>query len=158
MSEGRPMRVVFLCTHNSARSQMAEALLREDWAGGVRGVEAFSAGVVARGVHPLAVRALEQVTVETGGLCSKTVADLCVDVSATATESAPVLFDVVVTVCDNARDACPFLPASKLNLHRQFPDPSAVVGSEQERLAAFCDVRDQIRRWLADVVPGWLAL
>ncbi len=150
------LRVVFLCTHNSARSQMAEALLRHGVPGLQVEVESYSAGVEARGVHPLAVRALAEIDVEAERQWSKTVTDLVAQLSSSAT-SEP-LFDVVVTVCDNAREACPYLPARVLNLHRQFEDPSAVVGTEEVRLAAFARIRDEIREWLGVAVKEWVEL
>ena len=118
------MRVLFLCSHNSARSQMAEGLLR---AIAPPGVEVASAGTVARGVHPLAIRAMADIGIDISAQASKTVDDLAGD------------FDVVVTVCDTA---CPIPPRHRLLLRWKFPDPSAAGGSEEERLAAFARVRD----------------
>lgn len=146
------MRVVFLCTHNSARSQMAEALLRHDWQEQVADLEAHSAGVVARGLHPGARKALEDIGVETGELRSKTIDEL----RATLAGGGTADFDVVVTVCDNAREACPYLPARRLNLHQRFVDPSEGGGSDDEVLARFHTVRDEIRSWLREAVPVWL--
>ena len=125
--------VLFVCTHNSARSQLAEALLRARH--GDR-YDAFSAGTVARGVHPQAVAALEDAGVDPSGLESKTIESL---------GNRP--FDVVVTVCDHAREACPYLPARVRNVHRAFRDPSA-RGTEAERALAFREVRDEIAGWL----------
>ena len=128
----RPL-VLFVCTHNSARSQLAEALLRarhgDRW-------RAASAGTVARGVHPGALRALADADVSTSGLCSQTIDD------ALAEHGTP---DVVVTVCDNALEACPYVPAPRV-LHRGFRDPSAVP--EAEQAAAFAAVRDELAAWL----------
>lgn len=118
------MRVLFLCSHNSARSQMAEGLLR---AIAPPEVEVASAGTIARGVHPLAVRAMADAGIDISAQTSKTVDDLVGD------------FDVVVTVCDTA---CPIPPRHRLLLRWRFPDPSAAGGSEEERLAAFARVRD----------------
>lgn len=118
------VRVLFLCSHNSARSQMAEGLLR---AIAPPGVEVASAGTVARGVHPLAVRAMAERGIDISSHRSKTVDEL----------AGP--FDVVVTVCDTA---CPIPPRHRLLLRWRFPDPSAAGGSEEERLAAFRRVRD----------------
>lgn len=118
------MRVLFLCSHNSARSQMAEGLLR---AISGEGVEVASAGTTARGVHPLAIRAMADIGIDISGQRSKTVDELAGD------------FDVVVTVCDTA---CPIPPRHRLLLRWKFPDPSAAGGSEAERLAAFARVRD----------------
>ena len=126
--------VLFVCTHNSARSQLAEGLLRDRY--GDR-YESASAGTVARGVHPLAAAALREVGVDPDGQSSKTVDDL-----------GGRAFDVVVTVCDSAREACPYLPARDRNVHRAFRDPSAVGGTEDERRAAFAAVRDEIAAWI----------
>ncbi|WP_420456922.1 arsenic resistance N-acetyltransferase ArsN2 [Rubrivirga sp.] len=132
-ADARPS-VLFVCTHNSARSQLAEGLLRDRH--GDR-FEAFSAGTVARGVHPLAADALREVDIDPSGQTSKTIDEL-----------GDRTFDVVVTVCDSAREACPYLPARIRNVHRAFRDPSAVEGSEAERRAAFAAVRDEIGAWL----------
>lgn len=116
--------MLFLCTHNSARSQMAEGLLRH--VAGDR-VDVTSAGTTARGVHPLAVRAM---------------ADRGIDISAHASKAVDELdgdFDVVVTVCDTS---CPIPPRHRLLLRWRYPDPSAQGGTEAERLAAFAKVRD----------------
>lgn len=148
------MRVVFLCTHNSARSQMAEALLRHDWEQRVPGLEAHSAGVVARGVHPAARQALEDLGIETRGLESKTIDALRHSLLRSSGGDAD--FDVVVTVCDNAREACPYLPARRVNLHHRFVDPSEGDGSDEEVLERFVATRDEIRAWLEEVVPEWI--
>lgn len=146
------MRVVFLCTHNSARSQMAEALLRHDWQERVPELQALSAGVVARGVHPMARRALQDLGIETDSLESKTIDDLRERLGGADGDAG---FDVVVTVCDNAREACPYLPARRTNIHRRFVDPSEGAGSDEEVLNRFIAVRDEIRSWLGTIVPEW---
>jgi arsenate reductase len=126
--------VLFVCTHNSARSQMAEGLLRARH--GHR-YDAWSAGTVARGVHPLAADALRDVGIDPSRLASKTIESL-----------DGRTFDVVVTVCDSAREACPFLPARARNLHHAFRDPCAVEGTDDDRRAAFAAVRDEIAAWI----------
>src|SRR5918993_3227577 len=123
-------RVLFLCTHNSARSQMAEGLLRHRT--GDR-FEAHSAGTEATHVRPLAVRAMEEVGVDISGQESKTL-DGYLGHS----------LDYVVTVCDDANEACPVFPGAKRRLHWSFEDPSAATGTEEERLAVFRSVRDRI--------------
>ena len=128
----RPL-VLFVCTHNSARSQIAEALLRARHG---RRWRAASAGTVARGVHPGAVAALGRLGVPTDALRSETLDD------ALAAYGAP---DVVVTVCDNALEACPYVPAPRV-LHRGFRDPSAVPEAEQP--AAFDAACAEIGAWL----------
>ena len=133
-------RVLFVCTHNSARSQMAEGLLRARL--GDRFV-ALSAGTEPRGVHPEAVRAMAEVGIDLDDHRSKTVEQ--------ALAGGPA--DVVVTVCDSAREACPWVPARRLTLHRSFEDPSAAP--EPERSAAFRRVRDEIAGWLQEAALEW---
>lgn len=131
-ADGRPA-VLFVCTHNAARSQLAEALLRDRHGDRWR---ALSAGTEARGVHPLAVRALAEAGVETNGLTSKTVESL-----------GDGSFDVVVTVCDDAREACPFV-AARHRVHHGVPDPSRVPGGEAAQLDAFRRTRDALAAWI----------
>jgi arsenate reductase len=124
-------RVLFLCTHNSARSQMAEGLLRS--LGGGR-VEAHSAGTEATRVRPLAIRAMGELGIDIGGQESKALDRYL---------GQP--FDVVVTVCDEANDACPVFFGAKRRWHWSFPDPSKATGTEEEQLATYRAVRDAIR-------------
>ena len=124
-------RVLFLCTHNSARSQMAEGLLRH-LAGS--GFEVHSAGTEATLVRPLAIRAMEELGIDISGQESKTL-DRYLEEP----------FDYVITVCDDANEACPFFPGARNRLHWSFEDPSRAGGSEEERLALFRRVRDEIR-------------
>lgn len=128
--------VLFVCTHNSARSQMAEGLLRDRY--GDR-YDAYSAGTERTHVRPLAAEVMEEVGVDLSDHTSKTIEDL-----------GDRTFDVVVTVCDAAREACPYLPAEKENLHRSFEDPSATEGTEEERRAVFRRVRDDLTAWIDD--------
>src|SRR5918998_2745733 len=123
-------KVLFLCTHNSARSQMAEGLLRH--LAGDR-FEVMSAGTEATHVRPLAVRAMDEVGIDISGQESKTL-DRYI--------GEP--FDYVVTVCDEANEACPVFPGAKRRLHWSFEDPSQATGSEQERLRVFQSVRDEM--------------
>jgi arsenate reductase len=125
-----------LCTHNSARSQMAEGLLRH-LAGDH--FEAMSAGTEATHVRPLAIRAMEEIGIDISGQESKTL-DRYLEES----------FDYVITVCDDANEACPFFPGAANRLHWSFEDPSRVEGSEEERLAVFRSVRDRIRERIED--------
>ncbi len=134
-------RVLFLCTHNSARSQMAEGLLRH--LAGDR-FEAMSAGTEATHVRPLAVRAMDEIGVDISGQESKTLERYL---------GEP--FDYVITVCDDANEACPVFPGAKNRLHWSFEDPSRAEGSEEERLAVFRLVRDRIAdRVSAELVGG----
>ena len=134
-------RVLFLCTHNSARSQMAEGLLR-DMAGDR--FEVMSAGTEATHIRPLAIRAMGDLGVDLSGQESKTL-------DRYLRES----FDYVITVCDDANEACPFFPGAASRLHWSFEDPSKAEGSEEERLEVFRSVRDRIRdRVQAELVNG----
>lgn len=130
----RPIRVLFLCTHNSARSQMAEALLRH--IGGAR-FDVYSAGTEATRVHPLAVRAMAEIGIDISGARSKYLREFIDDE-----------FDYVITVCDSAAESCPIFPGDPLRIHWSFPDPSAVTGGEQERQRAFARVRDELTQRL----------
>ena len=127
--------VLFICTHNSARSQMAEGLLNHFHGDCFRG---YSAGTEATRVHPYAVRALADIGIDISGYRSKTVE-----------EFQGETFDTVVTVCDNARESCPFFPGKRV-IHRSFRDPSRTEGSDAEILQAFREVRDEIRAWIDD--------
>ena len=115
--------VLFVCTHNSARSIMAEALLRQK---GGDTYEAFSAGTEVAEVRPLTLRVLQDAGVPTEGLRSKSFE-----------EYAGRTFDYVITVCDSARQSCPVFPGEGDRFHWGYDDPSAVQGTEDERLAAF---------------------
>lgn len=127
-------RVLFLCTHNSARSQIAEGLLRH--MAGDR-FEVVSAGTEKTRVHPLAIEAMREIGVDVSGQTSKTL-------DAFAGEQ----FDYVITVCDRANESCPMFPGHGRRIHWSFDDPSAAVGSDEQRLRAFRTVRDAIRQQL----------
>jgi arsenate reductase (thioredoxin) len=124
-------KVLFLCTHNSGRSQMAEGLLRH--LAGDR-FEAMSAGTEATRVRPLAIRAMEEIDIDISGQESKTLDRYL--------EEA---FDYVITVCDDANEACPYFSGAKRRLHWSCEDPSRAEGTDEERLRAFRRVRDRIR-------------
>jgi arsenate reductase (thioredoxin) len=133
-------RVLFICTHNSARSQMAEALLRS--IAGDR-YEVASAGTEATRVHPMAVDIMAGRGMSLETHSSKTL--------------QPFLsqdWDYVITVCDDANEACPVFPGGKQRLHWSFPDPSSVRGSEEQRREAFeqaaRSIEKRLREWLAD--------
>ncbi len=123
-------RVLFLCTHNSARSQMAEGLLRKS--GGDQ-FEVFSAGTEATRVHPLAIEAMRELGVDISKQRSKTL-----------DEYVGQDFDYVVTVCDRANESCPIFPGDPERIHWSFEDPSLAKGTEQQRLQVFRRVRDAI--------------
>lgn len=135
-----PRRVLFVCTHNSARSQMAEGLLRS--VGGDR-FETASAGTEARGVHPMAIQAMGEVGIDISTHESKTIDRFLEEP-----------FDLVITVCDDAAEACPVFPNARERRHWSFPDPSRATGTDAERFAAFTNVRDAIRaRIERELVP-----
>jgi arsenate reductase (thioredoxin) len=140
------VRVLFLCTHNSARSQMAEGLLRHLAADRF---EVASAGTEARGVNPLAVRAMAEIGVDLRGHTSKTLDRFLGE-----------RWDYVITVCDNANESCPVFPGPLTRMHWSFDDPSAAAGDDARRLVVFRRVRDEIRArieaWLAQqaALPG----
>ena len=138
---GERARVLFVCTHNSARSQMAEGLLRDR--AGDR-FEVTSAGTEATHVRPLAIRAMAEIGIDISGQESKTLARYL---------GEP--FDYVIMVCDDANEACPFFPGAKKRLHWSFEDPSRAEGPENERLAFFRRVRDEIwKRIEQELVNG----
>lgn len=145
-SEGKgKKKVLFLCFHNSARSQMAEGLLRAMH--GER-YEVYSAGIETTRVDPRAVRVMAEIGIDISGQCSKGMEEL-----------RGILFDLAVTVCDKAREACPVCgvglraparaPAARETLHRNFEDPASAMGSEEDQLNAFRGSRDEIRDWIA---------
>jgi arsenate reductase len=127
-------KVLILCTGNSARSQMAEGLLRHD--AGDR-FEVESAGTKPSQVRPEAIAVMKELSIDISGHRSKSV-----------DEFAGQSFDYVLTVCDNAKESCPVYPGHANRLHRAFEDPAAAGGSETERLAVFRRVRDQLRDYL----------
>jgi arsenate reductase len=129
-------RVLFICTHNSARSQMAEGLINHDLAGKV---QAFSAGTEPSSVHPLAVTVMKEVGIDISRHRSKSI-----------DEFADEKFDFVITLCDHAAESCPIFFGGVQRIHMGFPNPAAVSGSKEEKLAAFRKVRDQIREEVAD--------
>lgn len=138
-------RVLVLCTGNSARSQMGEGFLRA--LGGER-FEAHSAGTeIAERVNPLAVRAM---------------AEVGIDISAQRPKDLSVYddqeFDLVITVCDSARQSCPMFLGARANVHWDLQDPAAAEGSEEERLAFFRTIRDDIRRRVEHLVATGEAL
>jgi len=122
-------RVLFLCTGNSARSQMAEGLLRN-----VAGdkYEVFSAGTHAKGVHPLTIQAMKEIDIDVSGQTSK-------DVGVFAGQE----FDYVITVCDRAKQACPVFPGA-MPIHWGFDDPAEDAASPEKQLRTFRRVRDEI--------------
>jgi arsenate reductase len=125
------MKVLFLCTHNSVRSQMAEGLLRH--LGGGR-FDVHSAGTEATLVRPLAIRAMQEVGIDISHHTSKTLQ-----------QYLKHTWDYVITVCDAANESCPIFPGGKRRLHWSFPDPSKAPGTEEEQLATYRQVCNSIR-------------
>ena len=133
-------KVLFLCTGNSVRSQLAEALLRT-MAG--EHYEVYSAGLEPKGVHPLTVQVLQEQGIDTAGLRSKSLNEYVGKIS----------FDTLITLCADAEERCPSFPGGGERLHWPFDDPAAVRGTAEERLPAFLQVRDQIQA----AIQEWVA-
>lgn len=129
-----------MCTANSARSQLAEGLIRHDF--GDR-VDVFSAGVAPSRVRPEAIAVMREIGIDISTHRSKHVS-----------EFAGREFDDVITVCDAANEQCPIFPGRARRHHRDFKDPAAVGGSEEQQLAAFRQTRDELRHWLTDILAG----
>ena len=134
---GKKIRILFLCTGNSCRSQMAEG-----WAKHLKGerIEAYSAGIEKHGLNPLAVKVMGESGVDISSQSSKLVSEL------------PAMdFDYVITVCDNAYESCPLFPGSAKVVHRSFDDPprlAAETAKEKEALPFYRRVRDEIRAYV----------
>ncbi|HSR06435.1 MAG TPA: arsenate reductase ArsC [Bryobacteraceae bacterium] len=133
-------KVLIVCTGNSARSQMAEGLFRQ--AGGDR-YEVFSAGTNPSLVRPEAIAVMREIGIDISGHRSKSV-----------DEFIGQELDLVITVCDNAKESCPGFPGRTRRLHWPFEDPAAVVGSEEQRIAAFRATRDEIHQRIKVFLTG----
>jgi arsenate reductase len=125
--------VLFTCTHNSARSQMAEAFLNKLCGDKY---EAKSAGVTPRGINFYVVKVMAEIGVDLSAHRSKSIM-----------EFQGKTFDYVVTVCDSARESCPFFPG-EIQIDKSFPDPAAFTGTEEEILSKVRVVRDEIKSWI----------
>jgi arsenate reductase len=136
---GPPIRVLFVCTGNSARSLMAEAIVRSN---GGPDFEVHSAGTEPRGVNPLTLRVLSDAGIDASWARSKSV-----------TEYLGQKFDFVVTVCDEARQACPVFPGVHESLHWGYEDPAEAEGTEDERLAVFRRVFLQLGERINQFIP-----
>jgi arsenate reductase len=137
MNMTNKLRVLFLCTANSCRSQMAEG-----WTRHLKGdtFEAFSAGTEKQGVNPLAIKVMAEAGVDISGQCSKLISELPQED-----------FDLVVTVCDHAAESCPHFPGNIRIINRNFLDPpkmAAAAKTEEEKLVCFRQVRDDIRKFV----------
>nr|WP_321351468.1 arsenate reductase ArsC [uncultured Methanoregula sp.] len=132
-------KILFICTHNSARSQMAEGYMNAKYADRY---EVFSGGTEVTRVHPMAIAVMNEIGIDISAHRSKLIDDLFGNG-----------IETVVTVCDSAQKACPFFPGAQEEIHQSFPDPSAFTGSDEEVRAGFRRVRDEIIRWI-DVTFG----
>lgn len=133
-------RVLFICTHNAARSQMAEGYLRARY--GER-FEAFSAGTEVSAVSPYAISVMREIGVDISGHRSKLLK-----------EFAGVEMNVAVVVCDAAKSACPFFPWAKETIHATFRNPKEFSGTEDQIIEGFREVRDEITGWIDHFVSG----
>ena len=127
-------KVLFICTHNSARSQMAEGLFR-----GLHGnlYEAYSAGTEPSNINPYAVRVMAEIGIDISMQHSKSIENF-----------RGMEFDYVVTVCDHAKETCPFFPNAEKYLHKGFRDPSSFEGSEKEKMKFFRSIRNEIKEYI----------
>jgi arsenate reductase len=133
-------KVLFVCTHNSARSQMAEGLMNAFYGDGF---EAYSAGTYPSALNPYAIRVMEEIDVDISKQRAKGV-----------DEYSGVRFDYVVTVCDKAKEECAYFPGAEKYLHAGFDNPSEFAGTEKQVLAGFRRVREEIRDWMKDNFTG----
>lgn len=127
-------KVLFVCTHNSARSQMAEGLLRAFYGDKF---EAYSAGTNPAGVNPYAIKVMKEIGVDISKHRAKSL-----------DEFKGIKFDYVVTLCNGAKESCPFYPNATHQVHKEFKDPSEVIGSREDILSAFREVRNEIKKWI----------
>ncbi|MEN9415301.1 MAG: hypothetical protein RLZ62_1605 [Bacteroidota bacterium] len=131
-------KILVLCTGNSCRSQIAEGYLRHFARGRA---EVYSAGVETHGVNPRAIAIMKEDGIDIAGHTSNNV-----------DEYRDIAFDFVITVCDNARERCPYFPTDAQKFHYNFPDPAKAAGSEEEIMAAFRAVREQIKEYSREFI------
>lgn len=131
-------KILVLCTGNSCRSQIAEGYLRY-FAGGK--AEIYSAGIETHGVNPKAVEIMKRDTIDISGHTSNNIE-----------EYRDIAFDYVITVCDNAKESCPNFPTNAVKLHHNFPDPAKAIGTEEEVMEHFREVREMIRKYAQNFV------
>lgn len=134
------VNILVLCTGNSCRSQMAEGYLRKF---GQEEIEVYSAGIETHGLNPLAVKVMAE-----DGL------DISRHTSNHVDEYANIDFDYIITVCDHARENCPYIPGKATRFHHNFPDPAKASGSEEEILEEFRKVRDMIMQYISDFMQN----
>jgi arsenate reductase (thioredoxin) len=136
--------VLVLCTGNSCRSQIAEAWIRY-YAGDEAKV--YSAGIEAHGLNSNAVKVMADAVIDISKYKSKTTSEL-----------KDIEFDYIITLCDDAREKCPFFPGKAIRLHKSFPDPKSFKGSDEEILKSFADLRDEIEDYCFDFVHSYIRL
>ena len=128
-------KVLFICTHNSFRSQIAGGLLNFFYGSSY---EAYSAGIKPTNMNPYAVKVMKEIGIDLSKHYSKSIEDF-----------KGTKFDLVVTVCDNAKETCPFFPGKKI-IHKGFKDPTNFNGSIEETLDFFRKIRDEIKTWIIE--------
>lgn len=136
-------KILVLCTGNSCRSQLAEGYLRH-FAGNK--AEVYSAGVETHGVNPKAIAVMAEDGIDISGHTSNNM-----------NEYRDIDFDYVITVCDNAKERCPFFPSSAQKFHHNFPDPAKATGTEQEIMDQFRAVREQVKQYSAAFIKEHLS-
>jgi arsenate reductase len=129
-------KILFICTHNSARSQMGEGIINSMFS---KKFEAVSAGTEVSIVKPQAIQVMKEIGIDISDHTSKHLETFY-----------GTVFDLVITVCDNAKKTCPWFPGAKEMIHKSFPDPSSATGSDEEKLQFFRKVRDQILKWIKE--------
>ena len=129
-------RIIFICTHNSARSQIAEGLVNSLF---YEKYKAFSAGTEPTMIHPFAIKVMAEIGIDISKQGSKRLE-----------EFVNQDFDWVITVCDNANENCPFFPGGKKRIHKGFKDPAGVTGNDIEKLTAFRTTRNEILNWIKE--------
>ncbi|MGC8716486.1 MAG: arsenate reductase ArsC [bacterium] len=127
--------ILFICTHNSSRSQMAEGFVKALYSDKYK---AHSAGIEPYSINLYAVRVMKEIGIDISNQRAKSI-----------NEFRGQIFDYVITVCDNARETCPFFPGKKI-IHKGFQDPASIEGTEEEKLAVFRKVRDEIKHWIIE--------
>jgi len=133
MDNTKKKRVLFICTHNSARSQMAEGFLKAFYP---EHYEVYSGGIKPSEVNPYAIKVMKEIDIDISHHRAKSVS-----------EFVGQTFDYVITVCDQAKESCPFFPGGKI-IHKSFKDPSQLKGTEKEVIIGFRVARDEIRDWI----------
>ena len=134
-------RILILCTGNSARSQIAEALIKQMT---FNRVKVISAGTDPVPVNPFAIHVMKEIGMDISENRSKSV-----------NEFYNQIFDFVITVCDDAREKCPIFQGSHTKIHKSFEDPAQITGNDKVKIEAFRKVRDQIRNWLIEFIEKY---